>query len=109
MGLIAVEGVETSVAIAGAGVDIGMSGSTPWLATAWDWPDALVAGPAAAAQDSILLLVDGENLEAGPSTYTWLSNSAATLDQVTVVGDESVISARVADQVDQLHREASNG
>lgn len=100
---------ETSVAIAGAGVDIGMSGSTPWLATASDWPDALVAGPAAAAQDSILLLIDGTDLESGLSTYRWLENSAATLDQVTIVGDETVVSARVADQVDQLHREASNG
>lgn len=101
---------ETSAAIGGAGLTIGMSDATPWLVTAWDWPDALVAGPAAAAEASLLMLADGEDLESSPITYDLLRRNAAagTLEQVTIVGDETVISNRVADQVEQLHQEATN-
>ena len=70
----------------------------PWLADGANWPDALAAGPAAAAVKGNLLLVDPHTLGASPETHAWLTaHPPAT---VVALGGPDVISP--ADAADAL-------
>ena len=87
----------TSAAVAGLAAAAGMSGA-PWLADGANWPDALAAGPAAAAVKGNLLLVDPHMLGASPETHAWLmAHPPAT---VVALGGPDVISP--ADAADAL-------
>ena len=80
----------TSAAVADAALVAGGDPSTTWIATGRDWPDALAAGPAAAASGAVLLLVDGRS-GSGPSS-AWLADNA---DAVLVVGGAASITDEV--------------
>ena len=54
---------ETAVAVADATVDAGVDPDPVWVATGWNWPDGLAAGAAAAAEEGVLALVDGDDLD----------------------------------------------
>ena len=84
----------TSVAVAEAGVDAGLDSRDVWIATGRNFPDALAAGPAAAASGSPLVLVDGEGLAGSPESEAWLTRHA---DGVVMVGGEAAIGTSVAD------------
>jgi len=62
----------------------------PWLADGANWPDALAAGPAAAAVRGNLLLVDPHTLSASPETHTWLI--AHPPSTVVALGGPDVVS-----------------
>ncbi|MDQ1495283.1 MAG: hypothetical protein QOG69_1766 [Actinomycetota bacterium] len=79
----------TSAAVATAALSAGMTGNT-WLANGLNWPDAIGAGPAAAVQKGILVLVAPTTLDSSPPTRDWV---AAHPSQTTVaVGGPDVVS-----------------
>lgn len=85
---------ETSLAVAEAALDAGMSAATTWLATGRNWPDALGAGPTVSTTSGILLLADGFGLDGSPSVRTWVHDQAVR--EVVLVGGPDVLAPRVA-------------
>ncbi len=83
---------ETSKAIADAAISAGASAQRTWVATGADWPDALAAGPAAAATGAVLLLVDGKSPTGSPTVTGWLSALTGSLRELVVVGGEASVS-----------------
>jgi hypothetical protein len=77
----------TSLALADASVATGLSGNRPWLATGTNYPDALAAGPGAAADGGVLLLVPLTGLGGAGQ---WL-RTHAPFDHLSVVGGPDVV------------------
>ncbi|HUG84554.1 MAG TPA: G8 domain-containing protein, partial [Euzebya sp.] len=75
--------------------------STVWVASGRNWPDALVAGPAAARTGGVLVLTDPASLQHAPATLTYLDDLRASSPAPTahLVGGTAVISADVAHTV----------
>jgi len=69
-----------------------------FLATGLAYPDALSAGPAVAAEDAAMLLVDGRDLTASADAAAWLGERAADVRSLVVVGGEEAVSDAVAAQ-----------
>jgi cell wall-associated protease len=65
---------ETSKLIGDASVYAGVDPKHVWVATGTNWPDALAAGPAAAASHAVLLLAD----PSAGMVRSWLSGHAST-------------------------------
>lgn len=65
---------ETSRKVADLSVAAGMDPSDTWSASGRTWPDALSAGPAAAAERGVLLLIDGTDLDGSPPARSWLGH-----------------------------------
>ncbi|MCU1376484.1 MAG: hypothetical protein JWO68_3770 [Actinomycetia bacterium] len=84
----------TSSLVADATLAAGVSPARTWLATGQDWRDALVAGPAAAANGGVLLLIDGAQLN-GSAASTWLSARGGAVRELRIVGTESSVTAAV--------------
>ena len=87
---------ETSAAVAALAAAAGGDASHAWVATGADWPDALAAGPASAADGGVLRLVDGRN---GGATAVF-----AGATSVVVVGGEASVSSAVLDLLSALLR-----
>jgi Tol biopolymer transport system component len=81
----------TSVAVADAAVAVGMDPSRPWLATGSNFPDALAAGPAAASESGVLLLVKPHKIDAAGG---WLSRHQGGR-HLTAVGGPDVVGPKV--------------
>jgi Tol biopolymer transport system component len=81
----------TSAAVASSAVAAGMIGP-PWLASGLNWPDAVSAGPAAAASKGVLLLVAPTTLAASPASQTWLTAHPSNV--IVAVGGPDVVSAQ---------------
>ena len=81
----------TSAAVASSAVAAGMTGP-PWLASGSNWPDAVSAGPAAAASNGVLLLVAPTTLAASPASQTWLANHPSSV--IVAIGGADVVSAQ---------------
>ena len=95
----------TSAAVAERSLSEGLGLRTPRVATGWAFPDALAAGPAAAADGSVLLLVDGRDLAGSPSTASLLDRAAGTARYAVLVGGTSAVGPGPAQEVDRrLHR-----
>ncbi len=74
----------------------GRNDGPPWLASGLNWPDAVSAGPAAAASKGVLLLVAPTTLAASPASRAWLAAHPSSV--VVAVGGPDVVSAQdVAD------------
>ncbi len=71
-----------------------------WLATGRNWPDALAAGPAAAAAGGVLVLVDGAEAADAPPALDLLAESE--LREVVLAGDTGVIAPNVEVAVREL-------
>ncbi len=96
---------DTSAKLADAAVAHGMEATTTWLATGSNWPDSLSAAPVVgstaptvAAGGGVLLLVDGDDLDASAETRNWISANSGAIDRIRVVGGTAVISDTVRDQ-----------
>src|SRR5680860_1446240 len=74
-----------------------------WLATGRNWPDALSAGPAAAAQGGVLLLVDPVSLSASAPVRDWVVRHRDCSERVVLLGGPTTLSADVAVQVEGVH------
>jgi hypothetical protein len=88
----------TSRAIADEAVEAGMAADRLWLATGRAYPDALGAGPAAAALAERLVLVDGADLAGSPETAALLTEDTR---RVRILGGDAAVSARTEAQVRQ--------
>lgn len=73
----------------------GLDGQWLWLATGWNWPDALAAGPTVAAFGDALVLVDGRDLDGSPPSGELLADRADTLNRLYLLGGTDAISAEV--------------
>jgi putative cell wall-binding protein len=73
--------------------DGGLDPRRPWVATGLDWPDALAAGPAAAADGAPLVIAHGRTPTA--ATTSWLARRGRTLVLVTVTGDRGAVGPAV--------------
>lgn len=91
---------ETSVAVADAAAAAGADPTVVWLATGRNWPDALAAGPLAARDRGVLLLVDGHDLDASPPARTWLQQHPPA--QAVLTGGPDVLRPMVAVAVERL-------
>jgi len=90
----------TNVAVAAEAERVGgLSAAGLYLATGEDWPDALVVGPAAAARGDLLLLIDGDDLNASPATRAALRERADEIRTVRIVGGPGTVSPQVEAQV----------
>jgi Tol biopolymer transport system component len=81
----------TSAAVASSALAAGMTGP-PWLASGANWPDAVCAGPAAAASKGVLLLVAPTTLASSPASQTWLAARQSSV--IVAVGGPDVVSAQ---------------
>lgn len=77
---------ETSLLVANAATAAGANPGRVWVATGADWPDALAAGPAAAADSGVLLLADAS----ASTVASWLGGVTAV--ELVVVGGAASIS-----------------
>ena len=92
----------TSRMLADRTLAAGGSAVQPFIATGRSFPDALAAGPAAAALGSVLLLVDGADLSGSPDSRAWLTEQLPTMTKVVVVGGAASVSGAVETQVATL-------
>jgi hypothetical protein len=89
----------TSAAVYAEGLAEGMDPAVVWLATGANWPDALVVGPAAAADGHTFLLVDGNQLSGSPAARQVLVDNRARIDLARMVGGPESISEAVQAEV----------
>lgn len=91
----------TAVAVAARGADAGLTPAPLYLATGTSFADALVAGPVAAADGSVLLLTDPADIADSPATAAYVERTSASgeLQGVVLVGGLEAIGDRVARQV----------
>jgi N-acetylmuramoyl-L-alanine amidase len=87
---------DTSVEVARHAEARGLSPARTLVVTGGAWPDALAAGPAAAARDANVVLVHGEDLAASPATAGWIEERAGQFESVYLVGGSAAISPLVA-------------
>lgn len=92
----------TSAVLADLAIAAGADEARPWLATGRNWPDALAAGPAVAADGGVLLLIDGQGLAGSPPTRDRLA--AADVDRAIMVGGFGVVQPAARTQVERLVR-----
>lgn len=92
----------TSRMLADRTLAAGGSAVQPFIATGRSFPDALAAGPAAAALGSVLLLVDGADLAGSPDSRAWLTEQLPVMTKVVVVGGAASVSGSVETQVSTL-------
>lgn len=91
----------TSAAVAEAEIaDIGTG--FLWIATGLAFPDALAAGPAAAAGPDILLLVHGQDPTRGTASTDWITANKDSLVAVRTVGGVAAVSAAVEQAVKDI-------
>lgn len=83
----------TSAVVARAALDQGLLTEEVWLATGAAFPDALAAGPAAAASRGVVLLVAGEELV--PEAVTLLGEHPGAR-RIVAVGDAGVVAPPLA-------------
>lgn len=91
----------TSLAVAQASVDAGMDDSRLWVATGRAFPDALVAGPAAAASQAPLLLVHGTSMTAESDSADWF-DGRGPFGRLVLLGGEAAITSGVANVIRSL-------
>jgi putative cell wall-binding protein len=87
---------ETSARVADRALAAGVTTHDVWAATGRSWPDALTAGPAAAAQGGPLLLVDGA--AASPAADGWL-DANRPVQRLHLAGGTAAISQAMADRL----------
>ena len=89
---------DTSARAADRAADAGASRTAVWLASGANWPDALVAGPAAAVEGGVLVLAPPSPTDG--ATADWLASHGDELRTVRLVGgtatlhDDHVAAAR---------------
>ncbi|HUG83095.1 MAG TPA: cell wall-binding repeat-containing protein [Euzebya sp.] len=77
------------------------------LATAANFPDALVVGSVGGRDGIPTLLTYSESLAASPPTHGWLVGSGPELRRVYIAGGNAVISHSIAEEVEALTRRSS--
>lgn len=91
---------ETSVEVAAEAHAAGLGYSTAWLVTGRNWPDSLVAAPAAAALGQQVFLVDGVDLDGSEPVREWAGRNRGS--ELVVVGGAAAISDGVEAELRSL-------
>ncbi|MBW3662383.1 MAG: cell wall-binding repeat-containing protein [Actinobacteria bacterium] len=102
LGLVRLAGqdrYETSRVVAELAAASGLNPQATWLATGAKFPDALVAGPAAAATGGVLLLVHESDLARSEATEQWLRSRPLPGLVVRLVGGPGAISTAVENTI----------
>jgi putative cell wall-binding protein len=99
---------ETSLSVADEALSEGISPSQIWLVTGTNYPDALTAGPAAAASGGVLVLVDGAGWN-GSVARGWLAMRRRSLSRVYVVGGTAVLPENLTVDVGGLLEDDAEG
>jgi murein DD-endopeptidase MepM/ murein hydrolase activator NlpD len=86
---------ETALQIAAELVAAGHRVDDVYIATGGNFPDAMAAGAAIAAQGRILLLVNGTVPQGAPSVLHWLREQEASVDKLTAVGGPRAVNDEV--------------
>lgn len=93
----------TSAAVANEAVmNRGFSLSTVWIATGLDFPDALASGTAAAAQEQLVLFVDGQDLANSSATADFLAANNEAIYRAVIAGGTNAVSDDVAAEIVDL-------
>ncbi|MGH9165855.1 MAG: cell wall-binding repeat-containing protein, partial [Acidimicrobiales bacterium] len=95
---------ETARLLADRALSAGAGVHRLWMATLTDWPDALVAGPAAANKGAVVLLLDGGDLANSTAASSWLAAQNRRFLEAVVVGDTASITSGVETAVSALLR-----
>ena len=74
----------------------GASLRTLSLATGLNFPDALAAGPVLAARNRSFVLIDGARVH--PTVQHWISDHAAAIDKLEVIGGPTAVAESVLRQ-----------
>jgi len=82
----------TSALAATEAVARGANPATTYVATGTNYADGLVSGAAAGAQDGLLILVDGLDLDASPESLQFLTDNADAIQRLFLVGSTDVLS-----------------
>ncbi len=90
---------QTSAAVGAAALDDDADPGRVWLVTGQNWPDSLVAGPAAAADGGVVLLTHGDTLDRSPGIRDWVGEHALDLTNIRLVGGVAAISQAVEDEL----------
>lgn len=90
---------ETAALLADLAQDVGLTDHRLWVSRGDNWPDALAAGAAVAANGGTLLLVSPTDLAASPASARWISDHSDDIATVHVLGGELAVRAPVVDQV----------
>jgi N-acetylmuramoyl-L-alanine amidase len=93
---------ETSRAVVDLELAVGMDPRRLWLATGAKFPDALVAGPAVAAERGVLLLTPQDDLDRAPTTRDFIAELDPTGLLIRLVGGPAAISDVVEQQIRAL-------
>ncbi len=99
----------TSAAVLRAAISDGVDARHVVVATAADFPDALAAGPAAAALGATLLLVDPGRGVTDLATRTALLDVDFVVDRVTASGGPAALPDQVLADIAALVREGIDG
>lgn len=68
-----------------------------YVATGWNYPDALAAGAAIATVGKVLLLVDGKGTSGPAAVHDWLRDHADTVETVHAVGGVHAVNDAALD------------
>ncbi len=88
---------ETATRFADAAMEAGVPGTSAWVASGANFPDALAAGPVVAGEGGILLLTPKDDLIA--ATRAWLEAHATPVSLGIIVGGPGAIVPAVNDLV----------
>lgn len=89
----------TSALVAARAVAAGEDPATTWLATGSAFPDALTAGPAAAATGGVTLLAPSDGLPADAPARSFLAARRGGVGRVLLVGGPAALSDRTRTDV----------
>ncbi len=89
----------TSLKVAESSFPAGMGVDTVYVATGRAYPDALSAGPAAAANDAPVILVDGKRT-LDPAVVTYLTK--AKTKKVVIVGGTNAVNSGIEDALNKI-------
>lgn len=99
---------DTSLALVNEALEHGATAGSVWLATGSDYPDALSAGAAAAAQNGVLLLVPGGDATPTSSQRTWLRTQGRELGALRLVGGAGAVSVAMEDGLRRLRTQTAD-
>ena len=90
-------------ALSAASAELAIQGisdeSTAWVANAATGMDALAAAAGVAQKGGVLVLINGEKLDASPATAEWFAQRRLDLARMHLVGGPKRISATTADEI----------
>lgn len=92
----------TAAEVLAEGLDRGLDPTWLAVASGRDWPDALAAGPVAAATGGVLALVDRDDPAAHSALRDLLATRYHDIERLRVLGGEAAVSSAVIDDLTGL-------